>query len=278
MESKYIVTADGSRLNVRGNTSTYRVLNYIHRAGEVGRRYTDIVKYIVEEINGRKYDYSMRGYWGTNLLATKSSWRGGDRVGILTRFADKNEDGKWVLTDIVLKSHFEGITDGMAKDSITGDICWFKDGILHREDGPAIELANGTKRWFVNGKRHRADGPAVELANGKMYYFLNGNKLTKKEFDLIMIKKSGADEMDIELMNTLGLFDKTLDEDMVAPMDPGPGSPGGFFQSPESMPTSMDTYSLLGPMKPIKKAKGKKKSKKTNKVLSFKDFIGSTRK
>tara|TARA_B100001769_G_C22053667_1_gene566372 strand:- start:532 stop:783 length:252 start_codon:yes stop_codon:yes gene_type:complete len=73
-------------------------------------------------------------------------------------------------------------------------------------------------------------------------------------------------------------FKKTLDEDMIAPMDSGQGSPGGFFQSPESMPTSMDTYSLVGPMKPIKKVKSKKKNKKSNKILSFKDFISSTRK
>lgn len=46
---------------------------------------------------------------------------------------------------------------------------WFKDGKLHREDGPAVEFKNGYvqgvsgyKEWCVNGKRHRIDGPAVE--------------------------------------------------------------------------------------------------------------------
>lgn len=278
MKSKYLITTDGSRLNISSDSITYRVLKYIWEAGESGIRYTDIVKYIVEDIKGRKYDSSWRGYWGTNLLTRKSRWNS-DKIGILPRFANKNVYKKWVLTDIVLKSHFEGITDGMVEDSITGDRCWFKDGVPHREDGPAIELGNGTKRWIVNGKRHREDGPAVEHGKwGMKFYFLNDKKLTEEEFDKFLIKKSGADEMDIELMDTLGLFDETLDEDMVAPMDPGPGSPGGFFQSPESMPTSMDTYSLVGPMKPNKKVKSKKKNKKSNKILSFKDFIGSIRK
>ena len=39
---------------------------------------------------------------------------------------------------------------------------WFKDGALHREDGPAIEREDGHKEWFINGKRHRVDGPAIE--------------------------------------------------------------------------------------------------------------------
>ena len=42
---------------------------------------------------------------------------------------------------------------------------WRVDGVLHREDGPAVEYANGDKEWYFNGKRHREDGPAVEFGN-----------------------------------------------------------------------------------------------------------------
>jgi hypothetical protein len=28
---------------------------------------------------------------------------------------------------------------------------WFKDGVLHREDGPAIEYYNGICSWYRNG-------------------------------------------------------------------------------------------------------------------------------
>jgi hypothetical protein len=34
-----------------------------------------------------------------------------------------------------------------------GDKCWYLNGKLHREDGPAIEYANGYKSWWLNDKR-----------------------------------------------------------------------------------------------------------------------------
>ena len=39
---------------------------------------------------------------------------------------------------------------------------WYLNGLLHREDGPAVEYADGDKYWYLNDKRHREDGPAVE--------------------------------------------------------------------------------------------------------------------
>ncbi len=29
---------------------------------------------------------------------------------------------------------------------------WFRFGVLHREDGPAVEYPNGLKSWFREGK------------------------------------------------------------------------------------------------------------------------------
>lgn len=49
-----------------------------------------------------------------------------------------------------------------------------KEGLLHRLDGPAIELADSSKQWWFNGKRHRIDGPAIERANGNKLWYLNG--------------------------------------------------------------------------------------------------------
>jgi hypothetical protein len=43
---------------------------------------------------------------------------------------------------------------------------WYKDGLLHREDGPAVELPNGDKEWCQFGQYHRVDGPAVERQSG----------------------------------------------------------------------------------------------------------------
>ena len=51
---------------------------------------------------------------------------------------------------------------------------WIVNGLIHREDGPAIEYSNGTKEWYINGKRHRLDGPAIEYANGSKLWYPNG--------------------------------------------------------------------------------------------------------
>jgi hypothetical protein len=47
----------------------------------------------------------------------------------------------------------------------------FKDGKLHRDDGPAIERKDGYKAWYADGRRHRESGPAIEDPNGyKAWY------------------------------------------------------------------------------------------------------------
>jgi len=61
-----------------------------------------------------------------------------------------------------------------------GNKSWYRDGKLHREDGPAIEWANGTKAWYRDGKFHREDGPAVEYANGIKYWYLKGIEIKCK--------------------------------------------------------------------------------------------------
>ena len=50
----------------------------------------------------------------------------------------------------------------------------FKDGHLHRDDGPAVEALNGTLVWCVNGQRHRVDGPAIEYCDGSMHWYRAG--------------------------------------------------------------------------------------------------------
>ena len=57
---------------------------------------------------------------------------------------------------------------------------WHFAGVLHREDGPAIEKVNGDKYWWFNGKLHREDGPAAEYINGAKLWYLDGKRLTKE--------------------------------------------------------------------------------------------------
>ena len=63
----------------------------------------------------------------------------------------------------------------------SGDEYWYKDGKLHREDGPAVIHKDGTKFWYKNGVRHREDGPAVIYSEGSRYWYLRNHYLNGKE-------------------------------------------------------------------------------------------------
>ncbi|HNC55219.1 MAG TPA: hypothetical protein PLP33_07235 [Leptospiraceae bacterium] len=60
---------------------------------------------------------------------------------------------------------------GVAEYS-NGNKHWYKEGRLHREDGPAVEWIIGYKEWWVEGLRHRTDGPAVEYPNGDKFWYV----------------------------------------------------------------------------------------------------------
>ena len=71
---------------------------------------------------------------------------------------------------------------GMVEWSNGGKV-WYKDGELHRLDGPAVEFANGRKEWWKDGKLHRLDGPAYEGVDGTKAWFKDGKYLTESEFN-----------------------------------------------------------------------------------------------
>ena len=54
-----------------------------------------------------------------------------------------------------------------------GNKRWRVNGLLHREDGPAIEYTNGNKSWYKNGKPYRKDGPVVECGSGDKSWYKN---------------------------------------------------------------------------------------------------------
>jgi len=73
-------------------------------------------------------------------------------------------------------------TEYQVRAYANGDIEWRNtSGLIHREDGPAVEYADGTKVWYLNGKRHREDGPAAEHASGIKGWYLDGIYLTEQE-------------------------------------------------------------------------------------------------
>ena len=65
---------------------------------------------------------------------------------------------------------------------------YYKDGVLHREDGPAVEWLNGSKFWFINGKRHREDGPAFVWADGTNNWYLNDIQYHEEDFKVAVRK------------------------------------------------------------------------------------------
>jgi hypothetical protein len=79
--------------------------------------------------------------------------------------------------------------DGPAREWLDGDKSWWLNGKYHREDGPAIECANGDKYWYLNDELHREDGPAIEHVNGSKYWYLNSEQHTEQEFNDFLLKK-----------------------------------------------------------------------------------------
>ncbi len=55
------------------------------------------------------------------------------------------------------------------------DIRWMKNGLLHRNDGPAVQCIRGMKAYYHNGEMHRSYGPAKILSDGTKMWYIHGN-------------------------------------------------------------------------------------------------------
>jgi hypothetical protein len=52
---------------------------------------------------------------------------------------------------------------------------WWRNGLHHRENGPAVIYPDG-EEWWVNGELHRTDGPAVIWPDGSEEWWVDGIK------------------------------------------------------------------------------------------------------
>ncbi len=68
-----------------------------------------------------------------------------------------------------------------------GSTYWFKNGIIHRDNGPAIEYSEGKKVWIVNGRTHREDGPAITFFNSEEW-FIDGKRFESDKYLINLIK------------------------------------------------------------------------------------------
>lgn len=71
--------------------------------------------------------------------------------------------------------HYKPLVDEICVSYPSGDTYWYKNGKLHRDGGPAVELKNGTKKWYQYDKLHRSDDmPAVENVDGTKIWYRYG--------------------------------------------------------------------------------------------------------
>lgn len=78
--------------------------------------------------------------------------------------------------------------DGPAVIMADGTKYWIREGDWHREDGPAIEYPNGERMWYRKNKLHREDGPAIEFPDGTKHWYRNGIELTNDEVATMVTK------------------------------------------------------------------------------------------
>jgi hypothetical protein len=61
--------------------------------------------------------------------------------------------------------------NGMYETIPAGPKLWYRNDLLHREDGPAIEWANGDVWWCLNGKCI-SDDPKFTVGKLRAYLLL----------------------------------------------------------------------------------------------------------
>ena len=82
--------------------------------------------------------------------------------------------------------------DGLKIDDL-GNKRWYKNGLIHREGGPAIIHRDGWECWSRNGQVHREDGPAIEWPGHEKAWWYNGQKIdcsSQKEFERLLKLKA----------------------------------------------------------------------------------------
>lgn len=110
-----------------------------------------------------------------------------------------NNDIRWYKNNLLHKE------DGPALEKANGTKHWIINGMLHRENAPALIYYNGNQCWYIHGNLHREDGPAIEYANGENQWYINNNKMTEEEFNHWLDKKNLNQKLEINLPEKLAI-------------------------------------------------------------------------
>lgn len=71
---------------------------------------------------------------------------------------------------LIMSNH---LPDNQINVDDDGVIRYFKNGRLHRMNGPAVEAPDGSESWCVCGQLHRLNGPAVIDIDGSELWYQN---------------------------------------------------------------------------------------------------------
>ena len=71
-------------------------------------------------------------------------------AGKIVHAYDKSVCSQITIEKLITLDELYNLTNGKFRNN--GDKYWYKNGELHREDGPAIEYGNGYKEWYINGE------------------------------------------------------------------------------------------------------------------------------
>ena len=86
-----------------------------------------------------------------------------------------------IKSSLEIPVYFTGIAE-----YLNGDKYWYKNGLKHREDEPAVEYPNGIKIWYKEGNLHRENGPAVTYPGGEKQWWLNNYQYTLTRFKFLI--------------------------------------------------------------------------------------------
>lgn len=101
--------------------------------------------------------------------------------------AAKQKDKEWIDESIALiikndrqysVKYFEKDVEPIVRygdhmkvvDKISRRTTWFKNGHIHRDNGPAMMYPGEARYWYQEGKPHRDNGPAVETRENLVWY------------------------------------------------------------------------------------------------------------
>lgn len=108
---------------------------------------------------------------GKSLEGTKEEDRNG-------RYVKKEKDGTkkiiWYKNGVIHNDNAPAIITKESSGKWTKE--WYRNGELHRDgDEPAIIDSDDNKQWYKNGKLHReGDNPAIIFSNGDKFWYKDG--------------------------------------------------------------------------------------------------------